>query len=396
MAIWSAGIFGLLLLTAAVNVVMDPYGLWRLIDRSGFNQQKEGVRSKIRFTKSLELPLRRPRTVLLGSSRVHDGLNPDHFSPEQKPVYNMGVDLLRVREGLFLLRHVSANAHPECVIFGLDFFMFNAAERMNPSLDPELTGRRVRFLDYVLPLLSINALGDSLRTLQISRAQPNRREFLSNGYRPGTYVFYRLLDYPRIHDYTNWIFLSDEEYGTPYYGRFWEDGETYADLDEFMGLCRTSGIDCRFFISPAHCTLDGEGIRLAGLWENMEDWKRRLTVMAARHEVPLWDFSGYNLVTTEPVRSPMANFWDSSHFTEAVGDRIIDRVAGPEGPAGRPGDFGVRLSPDSVEAHLAAVRRAREAYVAEDHPEVRAIRTVHRNIKADKKQQIFRGIFASY
>jgi hypothetical protein len=92
----------------------------------------------------------------------------------------------------------------------------------------------------------------------------------------------------------------------------------------------------------------------------------------------------------------MANFWDSSHFTEAVGDRIIDRVAGPEGPAGRPGDFGVRLSPDSVEAHLTAVRRAREAYVAEDHPEVRAIRTVHRNIKADKKQPIFGGIFASY
>lgn len=41
-------------------------------------------------------------------------------------------------------------------------------------------------------------------------------------------------------------------------------------------------------------------------------------------------------------------------------------------------------------------RSAREAYVGGDHPEVRAIRTVHRNIKADKKQPIFRGIFASY
>jgi hypothetical protein len=77
----------------------------------------------------------------------------------------------------------------------------------------------------------------------------------------------------------------------------------------------------------------------------------------------LWDFSGYNSVTTEPVATPMQYYWDSSHFTERVGGWILTRVMGGTETGQIPADFGVSLTDENVEAHLAAVRADRDSYV---------------------------------
>lgn len=118
------------------NLIIDPYGLFHIVDIKGFNQQKEGVRLKIRFVKSLELPLRKPHTIIIGSSRIHDGVDPEHpLLQGYPPVYNLGIDMLRIHEALMYLKHAVVNAEIKRVIFGVDFFMFNAAEKVNPSFD---------------------------------------------------------------------------------------------------------------------------------------------------------------------------------------------------------------------------------------------------------------------
>jgi hypothetical protein len=126
----------------------------------------------------------------------------------------------------------------------------------------------------------------------------------------------------------------------------------------------------------------------AGEWEGVEHAKRELVAYlaadAARHPgapaFPLWDFSGYSSVTTEPLpdagsRAEMRFYWDSSHFKERVGDWVLDRVLAtvstPDAPP--PADFGVLLTPDSVEAALAGIRAARDAYRARHAGEVAQI-----------------------
>lgn len=374
----------LLLVVAAVNCVVDPYGLFRFIEEKGLNQQKEGVRSKIRYVKALEMPLRHPRTVLIGSSRVHDGINPEHpLLQEYAPVYNMGINMLRMREAYQYLKHCTLNSGIRRVVFGVDFFMFNAAEEVNPSFDAALVGRKVNLLDYLhTPLYTQDALSGSLETLSLSRRQPERREFLPNGYRPGEYVFFKLKDYRKLHYNTNAIFLTDKPGATPYYASFRQNEEAYRLFEDFILLCREKNIDLKLFISPAHANLDGEGVRVAGLWGALEEWKRRIVSISYRHGIPVWDFSGYNSITTEEVRTPMRYYWDSSHYTERTSDLILSRLfAGDRGEGKVPADFGVLVTPGNIEDHLAKIRADRESYAAGHPGEVLTIQKIYRDAK---------------
>lgn len=352
-----------LLLIATINFVVDPYGLFRNYDVKGFNQQKEGVRSKIRFVKALELPLRKPETIIIGSSRVHDGMNPESALLRQyPPVYNLGIDMMRIHEMKEYFKHAIVNGDVKRAIIGLDFFMFNSLEKVNASFDHELVGRKIQSEDYLaISLFSREALMDSYSTIKLSRAQPDRKEFLGTGYRPGKYVFYKVKDFEKLHYYTNWVFLTSTPQATKYYASMRLDDDVFADFEEILSVCNQRRIDCRLYISPAHVGLDGEGIRAAGKWEMFENWKRRVAQISFEHGLPLWDFSGYNSVTTEPVTTPMKYYWDSSHFNEMVGNWIVARVMEkPEVAA--PTDFGEKIFPANIEDHLAKIRNSRDKY----------------------------------
>lgn len=119
---------------------------------------------------------------------------------------------------------------------------------------------------------------------------------MPNGYRPQ--AFYGLKNYPASHYYTNWIFLTPTGKGTKYYSEMELNEQVFVEFSELLDLCKAKGIDVRLFINPAHALLDGEGIRALGKLEMQEDWKRRITLIAAKHNMPLWDFSGYNSVTS--------------------------------------------------------------------------------------------------
>jgi hypothetical protein len=189
--------------------------------------------------------------------------------------------------------------------------------------------------------------------------QPNRNEFLGNGFRPQ--AFYGLKNYPGVHYYTNYIFLSPQQSDTLYYSKMQTDDQAYNELIMLLELCKSKGIDVHLFINPAHASLDGEGIRAVGKWTMFENWKRRLTSISASYAVDLWDFSGYNSITTERVSTPMNYYWDSSHYTELVGGYMMSRMFEPHNYKG-PRDFGFQLTSKNIEGHLKSIRDDRERY----------------------------------
>jgi hypothetical protein len=359
---WGISALAVGIITLSTTLIIDPYGLYTIINIDGINQQKEGVRSKIRFVKTLELPLRQPKTILLGTSRVHDGINPAHSALQEKaPVYNLAVDMNRIHETLALLNHAIENSKIERVILGLDLFMFNSLQRQNHDFDQTLTGRKIGYSDYLAPtLLSRTALYDSYRTLKVSIAQPERVEFLRNGYRPQ--AFYGLKNFQGSHYYTNWIFLTPKDQGTKYYNHLAVDDEVFLEFEKIIIICKKNNIDMRLYINPAHAHLDGEGLIALGKWHLLEEWKRRIVSISSLYNVPVWDFSGYNSVTTEKIQSPMDYYWDSSHFTEKVGNWIIDIIFNK--PSSAPSDFGFLVTPNNIEAHLSSIRTARENYAS--------------------------------
>lgn len=359
------------LLVGALNLTVDPYALFNSSVFNGINQRKEGLRNKVRFIKPIAVYLQKPKTLLMGSSRVWKAMNPENpLLQEYPPVYNLGVDLSRIREIRILLEHAIKNSEISRVILGVDFFMFNSLQRTNYGFDEKLVGKRMDIVDLFPTIFSVDALVDSYYVMKYSNQEPLLKTFLPNGYRP-QYDSDGKVDiksYENFHYYTNWIFLTPTPDPTLYYSKMLLDDEVFREFEKVLLLCNKNHIDLKLYISPAHATLEGEGIKALGKYEDLENWKRRITIIADQYKVPLWDFGGYNSVTTETVKTPMKFYLDSSHFTELVGDMIIKRIFSTDR---MPVDFGVRLTPENIDAHLYNVRVNREKYVADHRQEIK-------------------------
>jgi hypothetical protein len=75
----------------------------------------------------------------------------------------------------------------------------------------------------------------------------------------------------------------------------------------------------------------------------------------------------------------MSWYWEASHYKAETGDLILDRIFACRRP-GRvaPDDFGVLLTPSSIEPHLAATRAALELWRSRHPRDVAEVRAVGR------------------
>ncbi len=83
--------------------------------------------------------------------------------------------------------------------------------------------------------------------------------------------------------------------------------------------------------------------------------------------LPLWDFSGYNSITTEPI-TDMKNFTDRGHYTRKIGDLILNRLFHYQEEKVQD-DFGILITPTNIESHLEKIRTAQELW-AKNNPKM--------------------------
>lgn len=110
-------------------------------------------------------------------------------------------------------------------------------------------------------------------------------------------------------------------------------------------------------------------------WEKFQLWKRDLVEELAVQEdqrgvsYELWDFSGYNSITLQenkPRQSYAQNeyYGDFSHFRPNVAKMIFDRVFGTCGTeCDMPPDFGILVTRENIDEHLANKTTERDAYL---------------------------------
>jgi hypothetical protein len=144
-----------------------------------------------------------------------------------------------------------------------------------------------------------------------------------------------------------------------------------ANLDtvaEIIALCQRHGIALDFALPPIHADLLVQ-IDRAGLWSRYQTVKAALTRLIAAEAgetVRLWDFSGFDTISTEPVPTPaepradMLGFWEPNHFKRAVGEKMLAAIYGGAS------EYGVPLTPETIERHLAQETTARDAWLAGD------------------------------
>jgi hypothetical protein len=388
-----------------MNFVVDPFAMYRLVDLNGFNAYKPAIDHRVRLVKAYDVRRLRPQGVILGTSRSHLGLRPSHdgWDPAAKPVYNLAFDGATTKEMYQYLLHAHAVRPLRQVVLGLDTYHATLAPATaRPDFDAQLLdsagGRALPSL--IRADLKVFTSLDTLRaSLATVRSQSDREPqwFAPDGQRLGEVFFRRAGEHfaqlgPRGYfeeiDRLEVGFKRDGQRAAnardP--GRIAQPaigaGETSLDyIRRIIAFCRAQGVDLRIFIAPEHAH-QLEITAAIGEWTTLENAKRALVQLlaedSARHAgappIPVWDFSGYSSVTTEALpesgsHAEMKFYWDSSHFKDIVGDFVLDRLFNSSHPRKEiPADFGVPLTPATIEPALARLRADRLAY-RRSHPE---------------------------
>ena len=115
----------LTLLSGVTNVVVDPYGIFALIDAPGFNTVKPFT-NNAQLHKPATLYRVDPDVVILGSSRVQNGLDPYEIERlTGRSAYNFGIDGPTIFEVFKTFEFAVLNTHSKRMVVALDFMMFD-------------------------------------------------------------------------------------------------------------------------------------------------------------------------------------------------------------------------------------------------------------------------------
>lgn len=394
---WISLTVALLLFVATINVVTDPYGLYRIIDAEGFNKIKPAASNQGAMAKAYQAIRMQPRALILGNSRAEMGFDPAHpaWPDATRPVLNLALPGTGTGTTEEYLQHVIINAEmnstpmPEMLIWGIDLIDFLVDENSshkphkNAFQDSRLFGYAdnkskyrkwlIRSKDYLQSTFTLAALLDSIETLT-SQKNPYATNLTSQGFNP-------MQNYKKlaaVEGYAN-LFKAKDQTNIDLYQRlpnsiFDSSGTSSArlkNLENVLNLSRQHGISVNLVIYPYHARLL-ETIRLTGHWQDFENWKRTLvqivenaSISSPPFSVKLWDFSGFDRYSTESIppqgdrKTVTQWYWEAGHFKSELGDKILDRILGSSQANG---SWGFLLTSATVDAHIAAIQIQEEAY----------------------------------
>ena len=365
---WYSILTSLLLLLSIVFVyTIDPYDICRIVSIKGLNAQKPEFSTHLRMSKAWAIRYEKPEAINIGTSRAEYGIDPDHPGWGSGHIYNLALSGANVYECLRYFQHAHCVKPLKKVALPLDFFMFNTYRKNKPDFDenrlaatPDGLPAKFSIANDLLSSFSIDGLIDSFDTI-CNQEQEDGTTFLPNGQREWTHNARNI----RKKGGHRKAFLSNEKsYMTntwlpaPFRQYNFINPETKSStFEHYATILKTAyrdHIDLRIFISPSHAR-QWEALRSVGLWPLFEEWKRKLVdinekeaAIAKKPHYSLWDFSGYNSLTTEDVppdgdsETQMKWYWESSHYKKELGDLVLDRIFNYHHPERTvPDDFGV-------------------------------------------------------
>ncbi len=332
-----------------------------------------------RVSKAFAVTRLEPETIIIGNSRANYAYRPDHAGWSGAPVYNFGINGATLYEYRRFLSHTAASGRLRQVFLSFDLAAFTSQQRtrddfVEAMLVTDEKGRRkpLAGLDRMLYWLSLDALRFSIfAAWGDSKEEQERDRTRRDGLRDGAGFLDRAAADP---DGQRGVFRGVDQRLAASLEHCRSEPIFEPNREQFRALiddARRLGLSLDIVIDPVH-------IRrlmiywLTGGWDVYEQIKREVVATtdrarAAGAQIRVFDFSGLSdyiveLPAAPGEPQPLARyFFESSHFTPALGDRILDGVL-----AGRPaeGDFGIELTPENLDQVLARQRAAIGAWIA--------------------------------
>lgn len=363
---WQAVFIGGALATiAAFNLAADPFEVFGVVRSERIARCRE---YEARVAKVEQFLQTKPERVLLGSSRIEVGFDPQQAYPGEESVYNYGLSGTSLQEISLHLNSIIERESTKKVLLGLDFYNFNDLAGTTEKSALSRFAPNYRPVEYYLQnLLGWYATKFSLRMVKNS-VDPSD----SFGRRDGLRAYREPLA-PNRNKIE--IELKEGFMANPVIQQtFRYTGKATELLREAAVRCRERNVELELVILPVHAVrLEGE--RAAGAWPTREQWIRDLTVVVDETnalplpgpKIVLWDFTGFSGRVAErlPARDEVSRWYrETSHFRPELGNLVAAVLAGKTELDGESlAGFGVRLNGENVEAHLQNIRAQRQQWV---------------------------------
>jgi hypothetical protein len=374
-AIVAAGALGCMTLVA----VVDPYRLYRLLERPGFNQVKTQPE---RYQKEIKLTGARASKAdlfIIGNSRAEIGLDPDYpgLSAGGLRPYNLALAGTRIQVAREQLEQLgAAGQHPKRLIVGVEFLDFPIDPAAPLQVAPATVVRTplAELAWRFDALFSVDSVVDAVKTVRNQR-NPDAPTMSERGFNPlreyralardeGYYALFQ----QRAQDYAARFKKAPRGLVTRATG----SAKEFDQLQAVLALGVHDGATIDVVIYPYHAQIMAL-LERAGMEPMFEQWKALLatqveTVRRAHPQarITLWDFSGYAPYQCEAIpakgdrKTETVWYWEAGHFKAALGNIMLARILGNDDES----DFGVKLTPANIDANRARVARERASCMA--------------------------------
>jgi hypothetical protein len=339
----------------AFTWVIDPYGVSPLsVSINRVNKFKPKRLDIDRLIKPYEVWRYQPKTVFLGTSRIHQSLDPAVLDGSPlAPAYNASIPASSLGLNISHLRqYIELDPQLRTVVVELFLYNFLGQGQEHPPKD---------FQEYLRNSLNLfissDALWASVQTFgynysDAAGARPVY-EIKAGGY------FY----YPPGHN------AKGPFDGYP--AGIWKLHETRATgmklhqpafdaVREIIELCREHKLELILVLTPNHA-YDDYYIEAIGAWDTVQEWLTRLSAEPAT----FYSFSQPNAWVYEPVSTQMRYWNDPYHFSLEMGRGMLESLAGKLS-SDVPQNFALRLTPDNVAEHVAGRRNAIRQWAREN------------------------------
>jgi hypothetical protein len=322
---------------------IDPYGVSPLrLSLQGMNAQKPKRVDIDRMIKPYEVWRYQPRTVFLGTSRVHQSLDlavldGTRFAPaynESMPAGSMDM------HAAYLRQYVQLDRSLRTVI--VELFLPNFIGRP-AGLE---FGTWSEFIRNAVTLFgSADTLWDSASTLVYNVfSGPPTFQVSAGGY----------LDRPAGRDTQEPFegfaaYIWSDKVGEPDRATF--NQAAFDSVLEIIETARANNLELIFLVTPSHGYADYYYDAI-GAWAVIEQWLVKLSGQAT-----LYSFSQPNDWIDEPITPGMTYWNDTFHFSLRMGRGILASLAGIPLSA-RPDNFMEQLTPERVRSHIEGRREA--------------------------------------
>jgi len=354
---------------AGLQLVVDPLG----VHGTGLDRFDPWRSLHFRGAKGEALARGGFDGLILGTSRSMAGFDPAHPAWGDRRVYDASLDGTNLWELEHQWQVAAAHNDLDLVLVEVSLLEFGAARTGSADFaDSRLPTGAVRVdtrLSWVFGSRVLALAVDVVRR-SASGTLP-RKTVRADGHRD-----YR--ESPQSNEALFEGLLVRNFFVNPgTYNGFTFSEDRVAALERIVTSARAGGATVVLAIPPVHA-VQFEVLERMGLGADLVRLRRELVDLvtglgADGPPVQVWDFMGWTGDLAEPIAGegepPMTYFYESSHFTAALGGRVLDRVLDPSRCDAACATFGVDLTAVDLDAHAARLARERAAWI-DAHPDV--------------------------